>query len=195
LVCANDLRCRSTCPSDPYCTTGQVCVGGVCADPGDLEVSGQLPQRNPNLATDGGQGNCSESTKGTVGASCLLVSDCNQSLACSMSRCHDACQATADCPAGESCVKINGTTVCQLPDESDCTRATCSGAFVCASDLRCRTTCLSALDCSSGQVCVSGVCADPIDLEVSGQLPQKGRSLATDGGAAAPARDGGGLKD
>ncbi len=80
-------------------------------------MSGQLPQKNPNLATDGGQGNCSEAAKGTVGASCVLGSDCNQPLACSMSRCHDACQTTADCPAGESCVKINGTTVCQLPDE------------------------------------------------------------------------------
>ncbi len=89
-------------------------------------------------------------------------------------------------------MKINGTTVCQLPAEADCTRTMCGGALVCASDLRCRSTCLSATDCSNGQVCVGGVCADPVELDVTGVLPQKGPSLALDGGVAGPARDAGG---
>ncbi len=197
LVCASDLQCRSGCVTAADCTNGQLCVGNVCADPGDLELNGQLPQKSTSLVGDGGadgggQGNCSQPNRGTVGASCVLISDCNQSLACIMSKCHGGCQTTADCPAGESCVKINGTTVCQLPAEADCTRTMCSGAFVCASDLRCRSTCLSATDCTGGQVCVGGVCADPVELDVTGVLPQKGPSLALDGGAAMPVRDAGG---
>jgi hypothetical protein len=178
LVCASDLRCRSTCPSAAGCIDGQVCVGGVCADPGDLEVNGQLPLKDPNLATDAGQVSCSEATTGQVGGSCVVSSDCSAPLECIMGKCHGACQSTADCPVGQNCVRTNNTTVCQLPDEADCTRTMCNGAFVCASDLRCRTTCLSFSDCASGQVCVNGVCADPIDLKTDGQLPQKGPSLA-----------------
>jgi beta-galactosidase len=164
-------------------------VGGVCADPGDLEVSGQLPVKDPSLATDGGPGSCSEATTGEVGGSCVVASDCNQPLACIMGKCHGACQTTADCPAGQSCVRTDNTTICQLPVEADCTRTMCGGAFVCASDLRCRTACLSVTDCTRGQVCVAGVCADPIELEVSGQLPQKGSSLAAVRDAGGP--DGG----
>jgi hypothetical protein len=170
-VCASDLRCRAGCLSAADCAEKQLCVSGVCADPAELNTSGQLPQ----LAADSG-------VKVAVGGTCILNSDCQQPLVCTMGKCHDACHTTVDCPAGQSCVKANSAMVCQLPAEADCSATSCGGALVCASDLRCRAGCLSALDCTSGQVCVSGVCADLADLDVNGQLPQKGPGPVADAG-------------
>jgi|GEM_PF-2721972 hypothetical protein len=51
LLCASDLRCRSTCKSYTDCTYGQFCAGAVCAYPDEL-VNGQLPQKNPSLSSD-----------------------------------------------------------------------------------------------------------------------------------------------
>jgi hypothetical protein len=147
-------------------------VSGVCADTAELNTSGQLPQ----LAPDSG-------VKVAVGDSCILNSDCEGALVCVMGTCHDACHASMDCPIGQSCVKANDATICQLPAEADCSRTNCGAGFVCASDLRCRAGCQSAPDCASGQVCVSGVCADPLDLDINGQLPQRGPGLAADAGA------------
>ena len=128
-----------------------------------------------------------------VGGNCILNSDCNSPLLCTDGKCHDACHASIDCPTGQSCVKTNNTTVCQLPAEADCSRTTCSSAYVCASDLRCRTPCQSVADCANEQVCVTNVCADPNEL-VTGtdHLPQKGPGLAADGGTDAQAAVTGG---
>jgi len=103
---------------------------------------------------------CSSPKKIDVGGTCILNSDCNSPLLCTDSKCHDACHASVDCPPGETCVKTNDTSICQLPAEADCARTPCSSAYVCASDLRCRTVCQSAVDCAGGQVCVTSVCAD-----------------------------------
>jgi hypothetical protein len=136
---------------------------------------------------------CSSPKKIDVGGTCILNSDCNSPLLCTDSKCHDACHASVDCPPGETCVKTNDTSICQLPAEADCARTPCSSAYVCASDLRCRTVCQSAVDCAGGQVCVTSVCADPDELDKNtGQLPQKSPSLAADGGADAQATATGG---
>ena len=172
LVCASDLRCRAGCLSAADCAEKQLCVSGVCADPAELNTSGQLPQ----LAPDSG-------VKLAVGSVCSLNSDCQQSLVCTMGKCHDACHTTADCPSGQSCVRTDNATVCQLPAEASCSATSCGGALVCASDLRCRAGCLSPADCASGQVCVSGVCADPADLDINGQLPQRRPGPVADAGA------------
>jgi len=100
--------------------------------------------------------------------------------------CHDACRASADCPTGQSCVKTDNATLCQLPAEADCSTLSCSGGLVCAVDLRCRAACLSRTDCTTEQICVGGVCAAPNDLDPNGQLPQKGSSLGADGGVNVP---------
>ena len=136
---------------------------------------------------------CSSPKKIEVGGTCILNSDCNSPLLCTDGKCHDACHASVDCPTGQYCVKTNDSTFCQLPAEADCSRTTCSSAYVCASDLRCRTPCQSAPECANGQVCVTNVCADPIEL-VTGtdHLPQKGPSLAADGGTDAQATATGG---
>lgn len=140
-----------------------------------------------------------------VGGACLLGSDCNKFLVCSMGKCHRACQSSANCPVGQGCVNAISDTstdagsgtgtaaICQLPEEADCARTLmCSGGFLCASDLRCRNVCQSFSDCTYGQVCASGFCADRSDLDVNGQLPQKNPSLNRDAGVdARPAEAGG----
>ena len=113
------------------------------------------------------------SSKLQIGDTCMLNSDCVASLVCTAGSCHEACRVSTDCPAGQSCLKTNNTTICQLPAEADCSRTSCGDGFMCAPDLRCRTTCQTTADCTSGQLCVTGVCADPTDLDVNGQLPQK----------------------
>ena len=130
---------------------------------------------------------CSDSAKKIeVGGACILNSDCNSPLLCTDGKCHDACHASVDCPPGETCVKTNDTSICQLPAEADCSRTPCGGTYVCASDLRCRTVCQSAVDCAGGQVCVTSGCAD-LDELVTGtdHLPQKGPNLSADGGTDA----------
>jgi hypothetical protein len=114
-----------------------------------------------------------DSPKLQAGETCVINSDCAASLTCTMGKCHDACKVSTDCPAGQTCLKSNNTTICQLPVEADCSRTSCGGVLVCASDLRCRSACQAAADCTSGQVCVTAVCADPSDLDINGQLPQK----------------------
>ena len=133
---------------------------------------------------------CGERSKLKVGASCLLNSDCNSPLVCTMGKCHEGCKETRDCPAGQSCMLTNGDGICQLPAESDCTTSACLGGWVCAADLRCHTGCLSATNCTKGQTCVDGVCADLAQL-VNGELPQRAPSDAgIDLGG--PTRDDGG---
>jgi hypothetical protein len=125
---------------------------------------------------------CSSSAKKIdVGGTCMLNSDCNGTLVCTMGKCHDACHASTDCPIEQRCVKANNTSICQLATEAQCRSTPCDTAFVCASDLQCRTPCQAVGDCANGQLCVTNVCADPSDLDVNGQLPQKSTG---DGGGA-----------
>lgn len=115
---------------------------------------------------------CSSSKKIDVGSTCLLNTDCNASLVCTMGKCHEACRASADCPSGQSCVKTSEGIFCQLPAEVSCAAAsTCGAGLMCAPDQRCRAGCQSAASCTEGQVCASNFCADPNDPAlVNGQL-------------------------
>ena len=181
LVCAADQRCRAGCQTAAECLTGQSCVASgtsatsVCADSTDVDVTGQLQQ------------------KGVVGAACVLDTDCNSLLSCVMNECHYLCQNTNVCPTGQSCVKTATSAVCQLPAEAACDSTTpCSGGLTCAVDYRCRATCKSASDCTTGQSCAGGVCADPSDLNSSGQLTPRSPPTKPDSGADAQESDGGG---
>jgi hypothetical protein len=64
---------------------------------------------------------CTSENKILPGAACLLNTDCHDPLVCTMDKCHDACHGTADCSGGESCVKTDKGTVCQLPAEASTT--------------------------------------------------------------------------
>ena len=115
---------------------------------------------------------CSSPSKIDVGGTCILNSDCNGTLVCTMGKCHDACHTSADCPTGQSCVKTSDTTICQLPAETSCSGASsCDNGLSCAPDLHCRTTCLSVANCTPGQLCASNFCTDPNDPDlVNGQI-------------------------
>jgi len=133
---------------------------------------------------------CSGAKKIDVGGTCILNSDCNSPLVCTMGKCHDACHTSADCPTGQSCVNTNDATICQLPAEGECSAALpCGGTLVCASDQHCRTPCQSRTDCTTEQICVSGVCAAPAELDPNNQLPQSGPGSNTDGGTVNPVPD------
>jgi hypothetical protein len=136
-------------------------------------------------------GACSDGGKKLpVEASCLLNSDCNSPLVCSMGLCHTGCNETRDCLPGQSCVRTPSGSICQLPAEADCRTMSCGGGLICASDYRCRSVCQTVVDCNLGQVCVTSVCADTTDLDTSGQLPAKNPAWS-DGGTGAPIADAG----
>jgi hypothetical protein len=63
---------------------------------------------------------CSSPKKVDLGDPCVLDSDCNQPLVCTMGKCHDACHTSADCPTGQSCMNTGDATICQLPGETEC---------------------------------------------------------------------------
>jgi hypothetical protein len=157
LVCASDQRCRVACVGAADCLASQLCAQGVCADSTNVDGNGALKS---------GAG---------VGAACTMNTDCNSPLSCVMGTCHYTCTGTNACPMNQTCIKVLGLSVCQLPVESGCNSATgspCPSGLVCASDNRCHTACRFGSDCTPGQVCTSGVCADPSDM-TNGQLNPK----------------------
>ena len=93
---------------------------------------------------------------------CLLNTDCNAPLICAFRKCHQACTASRDCPAGQRCVASDRPSyVCQLADERNCVRnSDCVEGQVCGIDQQCRDQCVTARDCLRDQVCTSGTCAD-----------------------------------
>ena len=133
---------------------------------------------------------CSDSAKKIeVGGACILNSDCNQSLVCTMGKCHDACHTTADCPAGQSCITVaDKSTVCQLPVEVHCVYdSDCTPPLTCAADQRCHNQCQSSVDCPAGQTCTtSKTCAEPNQVDSNNNL------IPADGGVASSDASGSG---
>jgi hypothetical protein len=127
------------------------------------------------------------SGKPAPGQSCQYNSECQAGLTCSFGRCMSACQAEADCPVGQQCVKnSSGTNSCLLPEVETCNYTTeCAPPLVCASDSKCRSQCLSDRDCATKtQKCLlpDGVCAEPSAIDpVTGGL--KSPVVGLDGGA------------
>ena len=124
---------------------------------------------------------CSGPKKIAVGGACILNSDCNQPLVCTMGKCHDACHTSADCPAGQSCITATDQSrVCQLPVETHCLYASdCQAPLTCAVDQRCHNQCQGDVDCPSGQTCTTTkTCAEPSQVDVNNNL------IGTDGGVS-----------
>ena len=113
-----------------------------------------------------------ERVLGELSQGCLINSDCNSPLVCAFRKCHIACEATRDCPAGLRCVASDRPFhVCQLESERACVYNTnCPEGQVCAADAQCRDQCQAEADCLAGQLCVSGACAEPSELR-GGMLP------------------------
>ncbi|MES1184864.1 MAG: carboxypeptidase-like regulatory domain-containing protein, partial [Myxococcales bacterium] len=143
------------------------------------------------LLTTLGLGGCGDDpVKAGVAKGCTLNSDCNGGLVCSFGLCHQECEVTTDCPAGQRCVKTDDSNVCQLDDEAACHfKSDCQEPLVCAIDLQCRNQCQKDLDCLKGQQCADGVCAEPAEVTEEGGL--KGAVGAGGEGGGGPGPSGG----
>ena len=129
----------------------------------------------------------SETAKAGLALGCMLNSDCDSALVCSLGRCHAECRTSKDCPIGERCVKANGADVCLLNVESLCTqKAPCTQPLLCAADLQCRNGCTSSAECLPQQVCsVDGACAEPRELGASRHLVGAPPVTGSGGGSGA----------
>lgn len=105
---------------------------------------------------------------------CLVNSDCAAPLVCAFQRCHVECVTTRDCDGTLRCVGAHEPSrVCQLEEETTCkTSADCAPGLLCAGDGACRDHCAADSECIGDQVCTRGVCAEPAELDESGELPQ-----------------------
>ncbi len=167
------------------CSTSRDCAAGIdCVEDNSGYGACQLPRET----------------------SCVLDSDCPQSLVCTMGECTNECacpdgEPCADCPPGATCVgRSDGSRACLDPStrscvwNSDC--AATDNEFVCAFDQRCRIECRAGEeDCRFGDVCVSLTFVEG-DATVMGNfcVPQPA-APASDGGASDGGASDGGASD
>lgn len=161
LVCGSDGECRDHCLDDGECIGEQVCQKGACAEPSELDASGQLPSVIPfppcRLNSDCAEGQ--RCTSGSCVAQCVSDRDCAPGEACAEGACEravaDECQSDAQCNrAGSSCVA--GECRCQCLADIDCAAGeTCDG---CACQAPPPPECENASDCDDGEQCVDGAC-------------------------------------
>jgi sugar lactone lactonase YvrE len=137
-----------------------------------LRLVGKFAATSLLLASFGITGCGDDPVKVGLTKKCTLNSDCNSGLVCGFGLCHQECQVTDDCPAGQRCVKTDDANVCQLNDEAQCHfKSDCEDPLVCAIDLQCRNQCQQDEDCLSGQKCAEGgVCAEPKEVDEEGGL-------------------------
>lgn len=159
LLCGDDGECRDQCAKNGDCVSGQLCVGGVCADSEEL-VNGALP----NKLGDAG-GDVSEPPGS--GQPCEYSSDCKDPLVCVGGFCKLQCKGNKDCPSGQSCVDNRCTTGGALPDAgSDVsldTGAPCKLNSECTAPLVCKLgscelECKTQVDCAAGKQCLNNAC-------------------------------------
>lgn len=150
-----------------------------------------LPVTLPLLA---GAASCS-SKPAAVGlaSGCVLNSDCNSPLICVFSLCHEACNASRDCPSGQTCVSVGNNNVCELPGESTCSASSsCPVGLVCEVNLQCRNACTAEQPCLvADQSCIGGACYDPVapaDGGADGPITSEGAAAdsTTDSTSDAP---------
>jgi hypothetical protein len=137
---------------------------------------------------------CTGEKRAGLASACLLSSECDGALVCTLGRCHAECATTKDCPTGNRCVKTDGASVCQLDIESACsTKVACALPLVCAADLECRNGCTVAEDCVKEQVCaVGGYCADAAEVNGEGRLLNAGSDAGPKGTGGAGGTGSGG---
>jgi hypothetical protein len=116
----------------------------------------------------------SEHESSVLSEGCAVNSDCASPLVCAFQRCHAQCITTRDCDGTLRCVGAKrAARTCQLEDEVACqTSADCAPGLWCAADASCRDACQNDAECIGEQVCVKGACAEPSELDDSGELPQ-----------------------
>jgi hypothetical protein len=151
--------------------SGKVAPGGATSP----DTNGDTGGTSDSGAGGGSGAGGSESGGATTGVgeplACVLNSDCPGALVCLSGLCHAQCAAAKDCPANQRCVQTASTPTCQLLSEAHCVHnSDCVVPLVCAPDLQCRNQCVTARDCITGELCVTGVCANPSEVNASGQL-------------------------
>ncbi len=115
-----------------------------------------------------------------LGGGCRLNSDCHGGLSCAYGVCHEECAVSSDCEAGRCVMGPAKVHLCQPDAGASCTfNSDCLEPLVCARDGQCRNQCAADRDCIRGQRCSSATCADPEELDESGQLEQSGEALGT----------------
>jgi hypothetical protein len=161
LVCGADGGCRDTCDRDEHCIGEQLCTKGVCAEPEELDESGDLPQTLPQR-TCGLSSDCPLGSRCEAGVclpECRDDRDCASGSACQAGACvapsAETCDTSDDCrTAGQQCV--GGSCRCECREDVDCALgASCDG---CACSAAPASECTSSDDCEPGRHCVDGVC-------------------------------------
>jgi len=154
----------------------QPIVGDAATSGGSAGSSGGASSGGGSTGASGGKSASAGSPNGSGGTTpevttCMLNSDCAGTLVCMFGLCHAQCATAKDCPASQRCVVEASGNVCQLEQESGCLyNSDCTVPLVCAVDKQCRNQCANNRDCIVGQLCVNGVCANPSDLNATGQL-------------------------
>lgn len=144
------------------------------------------------IATFGLTGCGDDPVKAGVAKGCTLNSDCSGGLVCSFGLCHQECQNTDDCPAGQRCLKTEESNVCQLDNEAQCHfKSDCKDPLVCAIDLQCRNQCQEDEDCLKGQKCADHTCAEPEEVNDEGGLKGAVGFGGEGGGGNDPSPSGG----
>ena len=122
-----------------------------------------------------------------LASGCSLNSDCNSPLICVFSLCHEACNASRDCPSGRDAASRSATTTsasCRASPRA-ARRSPCPVGLVCAADLQCRDACTAEQPCLvSGQTCIGGACYDPTRPRTAaptGRSPRRRRRGGFDG--------------
>ncbi|HXU83458.1 MAG TPA: PPC domain-containing protein [Polyangia bacterium] len=113
---------------------------------------------------------CGGRSSPPVGQRCQVNTDCANPLSCTFGQCHVTCRDARDCAGGQRCVAAPGGAVCQ--PEGKCNYLSeCPRPLVCALDRQCRSECKMSIDCATKtQTCVSGVCAEPQEVDSTGKL-------------------------
>ena len=156
-----------------------------------LSSVGKMAAASLFVATFGITGCGDDPVKAGVAKGCTLNSDCKDGLVCGFGLCHQECEESSDCPAGQRCVQTEKSNVCQLNDEAECHfNSDCAKPLVCAVDLQCRNQCNGKEDCLPSQECADHVCAEPEEVDESGGL--KGAVTGAGGeGGGGPGPSGG----
>jgi hypothetical protein len=189
-TCGATGSCRSSCSTDPDCTTGNLCLAGscgkksqgsTCVAPADCSsgfceqgicCGGACTGNCQSCALVGREGTCSPVPAGQdprgqcadQGATtCGTDGSCDGVGGCELYVAGTTC-APAACAAGTAAQvrTCSGAGTCQVAVTASC------GTYACGPGVTCLTICTTPADCAAGYVCNSGVCSKKLNGVVCG---------------------------
>lgn len=98
----------------------------------------------------------------SLGAACVLASDCPLPYSCLAGRCRTECRNFRDCTYPMECVALGGESFgCRVGEDATCRGAAdCTPPLVCL-DGSCEQPCGQVTECAPGLVCDPDHCAQP----------------------------------